>query len=94
MVERVARKLAQAHFMRKLHQGSCTQEERVAHMVEANWRNHEADARAAIAEIRKPTEAMEMEGFYTACRHDHGETVPDLEIGRATWTAMIDEALK
>lgn len=53
MIERVARRLADVHFRRKQHAGACTQDERVAFLVETNWRNHEPDARAAIAAMRE-----------------------------------------
>jgi hypothetical protein len=72
--------------------------ERVAHAIAAKrglkWRYFIDDAVAIIKAMREPTEAMAEEGFTAACRHDHSETVPDLEIGRAAWQAMIDEALK
>lgn len=50
--------------------------------VEAEWQDWVDDARAAIAEMREPTEAM-----YVAGGMVEGEA-PDI------WQAMIDEALK
>lgn len=54
----------------------------------------EQQARAVLASLREPTEAMAEAGFHAACRYDNGDTVPSLEIGTAAWQAMIDEALK
>lgn len=51
-------------------------------------------ARAAIAAMREPTEAMWERGYAAACEHDYGETPPDHEIANATYRAMIDAALK
>jgi hypothetical protein len=54
--ERVARALADVHFRRKQHVGWCTQDERVAYLVNTYWRNSLPDARAAIAAM-SPTDA-------------------------------------
>lgn len=54
------------------------------------WR---ADARAAIAAMREPTETMPMAGFHAAFEtSDEPVYVGDHEI-RKMWRAMIDDAL-
>jgi hypothetical protein len=51
-------------------------------------------ARAAIEAMRVPNQAMTEFGFEAACRFDHGDTVPSLDIAEAVWQAMIDAALR
>ena len=80
MVERIARRLARCHFMRKQHYGVGTQEDRVNYLVDAYWRNHEADARAVISTIRE---------YFTELS---GPDFSSSELDGAI--AAIDEALK
>jgi hypothetical protein len=51
MIERVARIISDKHFRRKQHYGACTQDERVAWLVETYWRNWTDDAAAVLAAL-------------------------------------------
>lgn len=92
MVERVARRLAAAHYGRRQHRGACTKEARVASLVDSYWRQFAPDARDAIDAMRDSTEAME-EAADAASADTFGNTHERLNPA-ATWEAMIDAALK
>lgn len=94
MIERVARVLAQVHFNRKklswgMEPGrSVMQSDEVAHLVDTYWKNHVEDARAAIAAMREPTEAMAFQGHFEIPDYD-----PEDADAANVWRAMIDAAL-
>lgn len=83
MVELVATAIAKIEFGLAYNEGS----------PRPHWKDFEDHARAALAAMREPTEAMNEAGYSAACEHDYGETTPNLEIAPATFNAMIDAAL-
>lgn len=60
---------------------------------ERGWMSRVDEARAAIAEMREPTDAMVEEGA-DACRSYDGFKVQGTDASSDCWTRMIDEALE
>ena len=85
MVERVARAIADAVYDAIKAALFETRE----NYVDQNWPKFATDARAAIAAMREPTEAMAARGYdmYDP-EHDSGPGPDEF------WRAMIDEALR
>ena len=57
MIERVARAICRARDFER-HSGSERNDGDWSRYEDVNWKNHEQEARAAIAAMREPTEAM------------------------------------
>lgn len=78
MIERVARAICRA--------GICGPRDHLNEQEDRNWRKFELEARAAIAAMREPTEAM----ITAADVEVHSDFLPP----HMTWERMIDAALK
>ena len=86
MIERVARAIAAVHIA-EVKGTDC--EPVVAERVESRWMSYREEARAAIAAMREPTEAMVDAGY--AC--DGTTTYDATAFCETHWRAMIDAAL-
>lgn len=82
MVERVARALCREQHIQR-YGSEMWREGELDQKVEGYWRHHIIGARAAIAAMREPTEAM----IGAANRNNHPRDID-------TWKTMVDEALK
>lgn len=86
IVERVARAIACARWNVPTEP---VEAEELRQFVEDHWRHYEPKARAALAAMREPTQAMTDIGWeHIPHRYCSGE-----DVGNA-WQAMIDAALR